>query len=469
MKKNDIIKLYISGYSNDGHGVGRHEGMAVFVPFTAVGDLLYARVVKVQKNYAFGIIESIIEPSENRKESDCPYFGKCGGCNFRHLEYDEELNAKQGFVNDALSRIGDLHIEVNTIIGAPETDHYRNKVQFPIASENGRLFPAFYQPRSHRAINIADSCKLQPDIMNNIASDSCSILSKLGETAYDETTHKGNIRHLLIRKSSLNGNVLLCVICCNGKIINEKRFINEIRQMYPNIATIVINENRTLGNEIISGKNHVIYGEGYIQDEINGVPVKISYDSFYQINQKSTELLYNCVRRFAEIKENEVVIDLYCGAGTIGLSCCDDSTNLIGVDVVDRAIQSAQEAAKKLGYEKARFYRSDSSFLTDITMKGIEPDLIITDPPRKGCSPAVIDAILLSKPNRIIMVSCNPATLARDLRLLVDGGYEIIEVQPFDLFPRTKHVETVCCLYHQKKDFIPVPYEPKDASYLKRS
>ena len=443
MKKNEIVRISITNYSNDGSGVGRYDGIAVFVPFTAVGDEIMAKIVKVQKNYAYAIIDSIIIPSPARIDVDCPCFGKCGGCNFRHISYEEELRAKQQFVVDALRRIGDVNIEVQTIIGSPSVDRYRNKVQFPVSSSGNRMYPAFYQPRSHRPLDTSGSCKLQPELMNLIATDVCDVLSEIGEDSYNEETRMGNIRHLLIRKSSIDDSVLLCIICRTGKIKNENQFIKRISALHPQITSIVLNKNATTGNEIISDEYRVIFGPGYIKDSVAGVPVSITYDSFYQINQESTENLYRCVKDFAAVKENEVLIDLYCGSGTIGLSSCDASIHLYGVDVVEKSIRSAEEAALKMNYQNAQFVLGDSSYLEEMLNKEIRPDVIITDPPRKGCSPAVINSILASKADRIVMVSCNPATLARDLKLLIEGEYSVIKAQPVDMFPRTKHVETV--------------------------
>ena len=368
-----------------------------------------------------------------------------------------------------MKHIGNIETVIEPIIGAPHTDYYRNKVQFPISSSEDRLFPAFYQPRSHRAIDISDYCKLQPEVMNQIAVDACDVLSELGETAYNEVLREGNIRHLLIRKSSIDGSVLLCVICRLGYLCDENRFIKKMCDLHPEISTIVTNKNETEGNEILSETHRVIYGSGYIEDVIADVPVNIAYDSFYQINQESTENLYRCVKDFASVKENDVVVDLYCGAGTIGLSCSGNDCVLIGVDVIGRSIESARNAASQLGRKNAEFVIGDSSYLQTIIENGIRPSLIITDPPRKGCSSSVIQSIISSKTEKIVMVSCNPSTLARDLKLLMDGGYNLDKIQPVDMFPRTKHVETVCCLYHQKKDFFFVPYEPKDAEYLKKT
>ena len=468
LKKNEIIRLNITGISNDGNGVGRYGGQAIFVPFTAVGDILDVRIVKVMRSFAYGIIESIIEPSSDRTETDCPYFGKCGGCCFRHITYEAELRAKQSFVEDALRRIGGLTVSVDPIVPSPDADGYRNKVQFPVSEIEGRLVPCFYYQRSHRSIDISDSCLLQPSVMNRIAVAACEVLTELGESAYDEKTQTGNIRHLLLRRSSVDGSILLCVICFDGKVRNEDVFVEKLTSAYPDLKTIVINRNKKPGNGILTGDHRIIYGSGHIDDVLCGVPAEITYDTFFQINHDSTENLYNCVREFSGIGDHQTVIDLYCGTGTIGLSCCNTDTKLYGIETTERSIESAKKAAKLMGYENAEFICGDAGKIRELVDQGITADVIITDPPRKGCSEEVLEAMADSGTEKIVMVSCNPSTLARDLKFLCERGFVTKKIRPFDLFPRTKHVETVCCLYHQKKDFISVPYEPKDASYLKQ-
>jgi len=447
IKKNDVINIDITSISSDGNGIGRYNGIAVFVPFTAVGDNADVRVVKVMKNYLYGIIESIKEPSPDRIDTDCPYFGKCGGCNFRHISYEAELEAKQVIVEEALKRIGGISADVNRIIPSPSETEYRNKVQFPISSENGRLFPCFYYSRSHRKLDISDSCLLQPRIMNELAVYTCEILTSIGETAYDEETRKGNIRHLLIRKSSIDDSLLMCIISYRGNLTEEDKMVSALTSRYPNLKTIIINTNKTTGNEILSDNYRIIHGDGFISDEICGVPANITYDSFFQINHDATENLYNCVKEYADLQGHQTMIDLYCGTGTIGLACCSNGdSQLHGIDVTEKSIESAISAANTLGYSKAHFYKGDSRMIEQLISRNILPDVIVTDPPRKGCSFDVLDSIVSSNAQKVIMVSCNPSTLARDLKYLVENGYSIMNIQPFDLFPRTKHVETVVLL-----------------------
>lgn len=443
LKKNEIIRLTVTGISSDGNGVGRYDGQAVFVPYTAVGDELDVRIVKVLRTYAYGIIDQLIKPSGDRIDADCPHFGKCGGCCFRHISYEAEMKAKQSFVEDALNRLGGLSVSVRPIIPSPNADEYRNKVQFPVVERDGKLIPGFFFQRSHRVIDISDACRLQPHVMNSIAVSACKILTETGETAYDETDRSGNIRHLLIRRSSLDGSILLCVVCKDGSLRDESGFIDGLLNEYPEIRTIVINKNDRDGNVIITDKSRVIAGPGYIEDSICGVPAKLTYDSFFQINHDATENLYRCVKECCSAGEGQTVIDLYCGTGTIGLSCCDSDTRLYGIETIPKAVESARLAAETMGYEKAEFICGDSGKIRELIEQGIVADAVITDPPRKGCSEEVLNAMVESMADRIIMVSCNPSTLARDLKYLCNNGFAVSSVQPFDLFPRTKHVESV--------------------------
>ncbi|MBP0985949.1 MAG: 23S rRNA (uracil(1939)-C(5))-methyltransferase RlmD [Oscillospiraceae bacterium] len=464
LKKNEIVRLTITDLSNDGNGVGRYDGQAIFVPFTAAGDVLDVRIVKVMRSFAYGIIEKIITPSRDRAETDCPYFGKCGGCCFRHITYEAELRAKQSFVEEALRRIGGLSVSVDDIVPSPDVDGYRNKVQFPVSEIGGRLVPCFYYQRSHRAIDISDSCLLQPSIMNRIAVSACEALTDLNESAYDEKTGSGNIRHLLLRRSSRDGSILLCVICFNGRLRNETEFIERLTTEYPELKTIVVNRNSRPGNGILTADHRVICGSGHIEDELCGVPAEVTYDTFFQINHDSTENLYNCVKEYSSIGDGQTVIDLYCGTGTIGLSCSRPDTRLYGIETTAKSIESAKAAAKAMNYDRAEFICGDSGKIKELLQQGVVADVIITDPPRKGCSEEVLEAMATSGTERIVMVSCNPSTLARDLKYLCERGFVIQEIKPFDLFPRTKHVETVvllCRKAEQADRHIVVNYEPR--------
>ncbi len=445
MQKNDRIEATVVAMNSEGNGVARHEGMAVFIPFSAVGDKGTVRVEKVLRNYAFGRLVDLSEPSPARIPADCPAYVRCGGCSFRHVSYNEELKYKEQFVKDALQRIGGISAPVNPILPSPAVDEYRNKVQFPIsADEEGKLYPCFYSARSHRAVRTADCCRLQPQIMNSVAVTACRLLTETGATAYDESSCSGLVRHLLIRRSSLDGALLVCIVVNSKDYALPSSVVEGLTGLYPDIRTIVVNHNTVKGNVILSSHCRNAYGPGYIEDEICGVPVRVTALSFFQINHASTELLYDTVKRMADLKEGETLIDLYCGAGTIGLSASGANNQLYGIEVIPDAVESAVKAAEAMGRSgTTHFICGDTTELEELSKSGVHPDVIVTDPPRKGCSPEVLSNMIEAHPEWIVMVSCNAATLARDLKYLVSNGYAIVETQPVDLFPRTKHIETV--------------------------
>ena len=469
MKKNELYNnILIESLSNDGNGVAHVDGQVVFVPFSCPGDIATIRIERVSAKYAFGRIVHLATPGKDRISVDCPIFGKCGGCDFRHISYEAELAAKQQFVQDALNRIGHLDVNVQPIIGSAQTDAYRNKAQFPIGKENGSLIPGFYAPRSHRLLPFSESCKLQPEIIHHLIHDVCRILSEMGVSAYDEKTNTGLLRTLLVRQSTTTHQLLLCLVLNGDALPNESSFVQQITTLFPNILSIYINVNKRNTNVILSNENRLIYGEATLPDLFMDVQVHLTPQAFFQINRPQAERLIQSIQDKIAQEESASVLDLYCGTGTIGLSVTTPKQTLYGIDVVASAIESAKQSAIEMKRAKAHFICDDSSAIEELIRNGITFDWIITDPPRKGCSPIVLEHIINSYAENLAMISCNPSTLARDLRILVDAGYEIVSVQPYDFFPRTKHVETVCCLYHQKKDFISVPYEPENGDYLKQ-
>ena len=448
MKKNDIIKLKIDSIAAGGSGIGRaDDGCAVFVPYTAQGDIASVQILKVDKRCAFGKLNSLDTPSADRVETDCGSYGRCGGCNLRHISYQAELRAKRGFVADALSRIGGLNADIADCLPSPDIERYRNKAQYPVFnSENGLDF-GFYSRRSHRVVHM-DDCLLEPEIMHRTARCACDILSDMGLSAYDEISHKGLVRHLLMRRSS-NGDLLLCIVINGRSFKGETEFANRLAGEIVEIKTVVINENTKPDNVILGEHFRTIYGDGFIEDTLCGVPVRLYSPSFFQINKPSAELLYDEVFKFASPREGDTVLDLYCGAGTIGLSIAARVKlgTLIGAETVPEAVDAARLAAQRMGIANCEFLTADAgAAAAEIAKHGLRPDIAITDPPRKGCSPETLDALLEMSPQKLVMVSCNAATLARDLKYLTANGYTLGRVQPVDLFPRTGHIEVACTL-----------------------
>lgn len=448
MKKNDIIKLKIDGISNEGNGVGRYEGMAVFVPFTAIGDEINCRIVKLKKTFAYGIVEDIINPSNDRIEPDCCTYRKCGGCSFRHISYEAELKAKQSFVKDSFERIGKLSVPFDDIVGCKDIYHYRNKAQYPVCEKNGRLRCGFYSKRSHRIVDNRD-CSLQPENFNEIVNFTAELLSEKGFTAYDEESGNGQIRHIYIRHGFNTEEIMLCIVATE----NSKHFKDisaEISNKFSKIKSIVLNINPNRTNVILGSQNIVLFGKAYITDIMCGNKVRISPHSFYQINTPQAEKLYSIAKEYANLKGDETLLDLYCGIGTIGFSMVESIKKLIGVEIVPDAVENAKLNAELNGIESAEFICGDAGTVANMLIElGETPDIIIADPARKGCDSVSLDAMIKMSPKKIIMVSCNPSTAARDVRYLCDNGYEFTKGQAVDMFPRTTHVETVVMLSHK--------------------
>lgn len=450
LKKNDIIELEITALTNEGNGVGRHEGIAVFVPFTAAGDIISCRIVKVRKSYCYGIVSEIITPSPDRCGSGCGIYGKCGGCSFRHMTYPAELRAKEQIVRDAFERIGGLHPEFCGILGAEQTDRYRNKAQFPVsADENGRLYSGFYARRSHRAIETSD-CPLLPEVFCGICADILDYANEHGVTAYDELTGEGLLRHIYIRRGVHSGEIMAALVVTSDECAALFRPLAEaLAEKYSGIKSVLLNINSRRTNAILGESVIPLFGSDRIHDTMCGRKIAISLHSFYQINTVQAERVYRLAAEKADLGGSETLLDLYCGAGTIGLSMADRVGKLIGVEVVSQAIENAKENAAANDIGNAEFICADAGRAAQMLYdRGELPDVIIADPARKGCTPDTLEYMAKMHPSRIVMISCNPATAARDCAELEKLGYRVISVTPADLFPRTEHVE---CVVHLEK------------------
>lgn len=447
LSKNQIYSAKIESLSSDGSGVCHIEGMTVFVPFSAPEDVAEIKIVKVKKTFAFGIIHKLTEPSPCRIVPDCPAFGKCGGCKYRHISYSRELLEKQMTVENALRRIGGLDIKVSRILCSGETDRYRNKVQFPVLGNPPRH--GLYAPRSHRIVSCED-CLLQPSLLNSIAKESCRILGTLSATGYDEATLSGDIRHIFVRKGEQSGEIMLCLVINAPSLPFEKEFAAEITGLFPQITTVCVNSNTDDTNVILGAHTRTLFGNETLSDSLCGVPVSLSPHSFYQVNHKGAELLYGEVKRLCGLTGAETVLDLYCGSGTIGLSLAGGFGRLIGCETVPAAIESAKKAAEKMGLSNTEFIAGDAGKIADLLAKrGEKPHIVITDPPRSGCDALTLESIIKMSPQKVVMVSCDPATCARDVKYLCEHGYTPIEATAVDLFPRTEHMETVVLLCRQ--------------------
>ena len=477
LQKNQILTLRIERLSSDGSGVAHSaDGEAVFVPGTAPGDEARVRIVKDCGRYAFGILDELLVPSPDRIPVDCPVAGPCGGCSLRHLDYAAELRAKQESVLDAFRRIGRLEVPVLDILPSPEVDRYRNKVQFPVGvDKNGVPCIGFYAGRTHRIVPCPD-CKLQPGVLNEIGNALCAFFAQQGIRPYDEQSGKGLVRHIFLRRGAHSGQIMVCLVCTRAKLPHAEQLCTALREQFPAISTILLNVNAKNTNVILGSENHILYGPGYIEDTLCGVPVRLGPLSFYQVNTLAAERLYGVAAQYAQLTPDDTLLDLYCGMGTIGLSMADQCRELIGVEIVPEAIESAKANATRMGEAvatKSRFFCADAGqAATQLASEGLHPDIVMLDPPRKGCDEATLSAVVRMAPRRVVYVSCNPATAARDAAWLEKNGYHTEKVQPVDLFPRTKHVETVVLLskgeVDSKKIRVEFSLEGMDTSGLQK-
>ncbi|MCL1831300.1 MAG: 23S rRNA (uracil(1939)-C(5))-methyltransferase RlmD [Oscillospiraceae bacterium] len=453
VKKNDVFTAQIQSLSNDGAGVAKIDGVTVFVPFTAVGDTAEIKAVKITKSVIFGKLLRVISPSPDRTDVDCEAFPLCGGCDFRHISYSAELRAKESFVRDAFTRIGKLTPEFLPIIADNGcTARYRNKAQYPLTKiadarrgegHAARVVAGFYAPRSHRIIPHRD-CLLHPDEFNELRHFIVDYISANRLSVYDEATHSGVIRHICIRKGHYSGEINICLVV-RRKIPELRKLANIIAAEFPAVTGVVMNVNPDKTNVIYGESDHVLHGNADITDTMCGIDVRISPRSFYQVNTSMAERLYAIAADFAQ-SDNAVVLDLYCGIGTIGLSMAHRAKTIIGVERVAPSVTNANANAQRNGITNARFILGDAADIPD----DLSPDAVILDPARKGCERAVLERVARLNPARIVMVSCDPATAARDCARLGELGYATDCVAAVDLFPRTRHVECVAKLHKRQ-------------------
>ena len=477
LQKNQILTLRIERLSSDGSGVAHSpDGETVFVPGAAPGDEADVRIVKDCKRYAFGILDHLRTPSPDRIPVDCAVAGPCGGCSLRHLDYIAELRAKQENVTDAFRRIGGLDVPVLDICPSPEVDRYRNKVQFPVGlDKNGNPCIGFYAGRTHRIVPCPD-CKLQPGVLNDIGNALCRFFAENGIQPYNEETGRGLVRHIFLRRGAHSGQIMVCLVCTRPNLPHADALCTRLREQFADIATILLNVNSKNTNVILGTETHTLYGPGYIEDTLCGVPVQLGPLSFYQVNTLAAERLYGIAAQYAQLTPDDLLLDLYCGMGTIGLSMVDHCRELVGVEIVPEAIESAKANAARMGdavAAKSCFFCADAGqAATRLAAEGLHPDVVMLDPPRKGCDEATLSAVVRMAPRRVVYVSCNPATAARDAAWLEQNGYHTEQVQPVDLFPRTKHCECVIALskgeIDSKKVRVEFSLEGMDTSGLQK-
>lgn len=452
MNKNDVITLEITDINNFGHGVGRHNGVVVFVAGGVSGDTARVKIIKANKSWCVGKLEEILISSPHRTEKKfCEAPESCGGCAYRNVTYEHELDRKREYVKNAFRKCGIPDADVREVLTAGEVKGYRNKAQYPVKIENGKMTAGFYAAKTHNIV-ACHSCALQPEIFAKIVGFICRFADDNGITAYDEIAGKGLLRHIYLRRGDKTGEIMVCLVINGKNIPNERGFAEQITEKFPDIKSVLLNFNTKNTNVVLGDNYRTIGGRDYIEDILCDVRFRISAGSFYQVNRDGAELLYGIAADFAE-SEGKSVIDLYCGTGTIGLSMAKRARRVVGIEIVEEAVGCANINATINGIENAEFYCGDASdtegLLESVERKSgkkIDADVVIMDPPRKGSTPELIEYLARRDVKRVVYVSCDPDTLARDCAEFLKYGYKMSEVIPVNMFPRTGHVESVVCL-----------------------
>lgn len=452
LKKNDVIELNIDDITNLGFGVGRHEGVVVFVSGLVPGDVARVKVIKEERRYVIARCEALLCPSPRRTDSRCP-ISLCHSCAYKNITYSHEREIKREAVRGAFVKAGMPEVEIGDLTPSPLECGYRNKAQYPIARDrSGEYIIGFYAPKSHR-VTEARSCPLAPAEFSEILNTLASFFKKHDLSVYDEESGTGLLRHVYLRRAEVTGEILLTLVINGTALPCEDELTALIRVTHPKIVGMLVNINTKDTNIILGDEYRTLFGRDYIVDVLSGVRLKITAPSFYQVNRSAAELLYAKARTLAALSPTDTLLDLFCGAGSIGLSMAADCAELIGIEIVESAVECAKFNANENGVPHAKFYTGDAS-ATEMLLanaerelgRAIAPGVIILDPPRGGCDERLISFAASLAPKRIVYISCNPTTLARDCKQFKSLGYECGSVYPFDLFPMTGHVESVVCL-----------------------
>ena len=453
-RKNDLVTLEIEDCGIDGEGIGKADGFTVFVKDAVIGDTVTAKIIKAKKNYGYGRLMEVLKPSPYRVEPKCEFARQCGGCQLQALSYDQQLVFKTNKVKGHLERIGGFtDIPMEPIIGMDELFHYRNKAQFPVGrNKEGKIVTGFYAGRTHNIIENRD-CALGVAENKEVLDRVIAHMEKYGIEPYNEATGKGLVRHVLIRYGYFTKEVMVCLILNGNKIPKEEQLVKSLCEI-PGMTSITINVNKKHSNVILGEEIRLLWGQEYITDRIGDISYQISPLSFYQVNPMQTQKLYAKALEYADLHGQETVWDLYCGIGTISLFLAQKAKFVRGVEIVPAAIENAKENAKLNGLENTEFFvgKAEEVLPREYKKNGVYADVIVVDPPRKGCDETLLETMVEMNPERIVYVSCDSATLARDLKYLCERGYELRKVCPVDQFGMTIHVETVVLLSHKKPD-----------------
>ena len=445
LTKNEIYEAVICDYTAEGQGVARVDGCAVFVPNAVFGEKCRIRIEKAQKTWAAGKIVEILERSPHRVNRECPVAKLCGGCDFQHITYQEETRLKAERVRSCLNKLAGEDLAEMPILAAPTCHGYRNKAQYPVSSKNGRAYAGFFKAGTHQVVE-NDRCGILPAEMDGVKDTVIAYMNRHGVPAYDELSHTGLVRHIYVRRGAVSGQTLVC-LAINGRAIPQAyRLVAELKKI-PGFTTLVLSVNTKKGNAVLGDEFITLHGPGYIEDTLCGLNFRLSARSFYQVNHHQAQRLYEVAIRQAGITKNDTVLDLYCGVGTITLCMAKAAGKVIGVEVIPQAVEDARDNAKRNGIENAQFFCGDAGEAAlSLEKQGVKVDMVVVDPPRKGLNADAIEALSRFAPRRIVYVSCDPATLARDVALLKERGYMLKNAQAADLFPRCAHVESVVCL-----------------------
>ncbi len=451
LQKNEIYEATVCDYTAEGQGVAKIEGCAVFIPNAICGERCRVRIEKAQKTWAAGKIVELLEKSPHRVNRECPVAKLCGGCDFWHMDYEEETRLKAQRVRDALNRIGGENLDAVPILSAPTCHGYRNKAIYPVASKKGRAYAGFFRAGTHSIVE-NDRCLILPQEMDAVKDMVIDYMNQYRVSAYDEETEKGLVRHIFVRRGVVSRQILVCLVVNGRKLPHVPELVARLQKI-PGFSTLVLAVNTRPGNAILGEEFIPLHGPGYIEDTLCGLTFRLSPRSFYQVNHHQAQRLYEAAIAQAQITKADTVLDLYCGVGTITLAMAKAAGRVIGVEVVEQAVEDARENARRNGIGNAEFFCGDAGKAAlALERQGIRPDVVVVDPPRKGLNSDAIEAMANMQPRQIVYVSCDPATLARDVALLKQRGYALRSAQAADLFPRCAHVESIVCLSREKVD-----------------
>lgn len=453
LQKNQCLDVEIIDMTHEGIGVAKVDGMTVFVKGALKTEKVHVKITKVKPSYCYARVLNIYKLSEERTTPPCPIYNQCGGCSLQHLTYEAQLINKQSYVKNSLQRLGKLgEIEVSRTIGMENPWNYRNKAQVPIGLENGRVVTGFYKQRSHQVV-ACEECAIQADANNIALTIIRDLCNQYNIPVYDEKRHKGALRHILIRTAKETGELMVVLVTTKLAFKGKEQLIKAIAEQVPDVVSIVQNLNPDKTNVILGNSSTVLWGKGTISEKIAEYEYAISAHSFFQVNPEMTEILYKKILSYANLAKTDIVFDVYCGIGTIAIFLAQAAGHVYGVEVVNEAIIDANYNAEVNNIANVSFATGDAGAVLEKWLAdAIKPNVIVLDPPRKGCDKVVLEQVIKSKAEKVIYVSCHPGTLARDLVELTSNGYEIEVVQPLDMFPQTSHVETVVLLSHKKTD-----------------